>query len=198
MPRLVYASVPLLPVTLAMAAGILCGVSGWAVPLVVCSLTLAAVLMYSRRTYLAIILCAMTLGSVEAMLFIPGDGAAEFENVDGEFHAVVRDVKDTPSGQRELVDVHSYTVGGGQANSCRPTPVSVYIPGFTPEIRETDRIVFRGRIEPVRVSYDIPPAGQFRISSVPRNIPSYAPVARQYNQRHIYRWVEGIGTIYAP
>lgn len=155
MSRLIPASVPLLPVTLGFAAGLLCGVTEWGIAVGVIVLIAFAILLWKKQIYTALIAGSIVLGVAEGYLFIPREANEELYGSEMLFEGTVADAMETVTGQRLTVAIASRGTSSDEMQRCRPTDVSVYIPGFNPEIRQCDRLIFKAVVRPVESRHDI-------------------------------------------
>ncbi len=154
MPRIIPASVPLLPVTLSFVAGILCGVTGWGLFFCIAASVGCISLFLLKQNYAAIITCGFLLGCVEAYFFIPHEMNRELVARNLVMEGVVKDVRESDSGQRIEILVDKAGSTPGNLSDCGKTEISVYIPGFNPELRQYDRLLFNGKPEEVRARHD--------------------------------------------
>ena len=155
MPRIIPASVPLLPVTLSFVAGILCGVMGWGLFLCIIAAVAIVSLLFFRQRYSAIIICGFVLGCFEAFLFIPREINDELVSHHLVMEGTVKEVRESDSGQRLEVEVNRAGDSIGELSGCRKSVISIFIPGFNPEVRQYDRLLFKGKPTAVVVRHDI-------------------------------------------
>ncbi len=154
MPRIIPPSVPLLPVTLSFVAGILCGVTGWGLFFCIAASVGCISFFLLRQNYAAIITCGFLLGGVEAYFSVPHEMNRELVARNLVMEGVVKDVRESDSGQRIEILVDKAGGTPGNLSDCGKTEISVYIPGFNPEVRQYDRILFMGKPEEVRARHD--------------------------------------------
>lgn len=155
MSRLIPASVPLLPVTLGFAAGLLCGVAEIGIAIGCIAVAVLALQLWKKKIYPAIIVSSLILGVAEGYLFIPRGANAELEGGEMVMAGTVSDAIETVTGQRLTVIIDRKGASACDMQRCRPTNVSVYIPGFNPEIRQLDRLTFKAVVNPVIARQDI-------------------------------------------
>lgn len=155
MSRLIPASVPLLPVTLGFAAGLLCGVTEWGISIGLIALIVLVILLWKKHTYIAIIAGSIILGVAEGYLFIPRAAVDDLCGREMVYGGTVADALEAVTGQRLTVTIDSRGESVNEMERCRPFDASVYIPGFNPEVRQCDRLIFKSVVRPIVSRHDI-------------------------------------------
>ncbi len=154
-PPLSY--VPLLPVLLSLAAGVLLfNLSATAVmPLLI--MTCATALYLLKREYYGALACAMALGWSTAALHHPEPPAEECCQSNVTYQAVATSGRDTDSGYEIQGEITGYIWSGDSLlYKVSRTRATVSVPGANLNVAVGDTIYFKGDFIPYRSNPDLP------------------------------------------
>ncbi len=142
---------PLLPFTVVFIIGIILQGSGMSAGFMAVPLVAAAVMLFMKKNYAAILLCGLTVGYVVAFVHAPVPLHEDNVDVSRRYSAVAKDVRRYEPAQVLIAEVDS-----ADGVACRPFLVKLTVPSSLPEVLETDRIRFSASVAPMRSKTELP------------------------------------------
>lgn len=134
--------IPLLPFTLCLIGGVL--LQGWGVSAIFLLLTIgsAAVALFFRKVYVAILMLTVAVGYLLAYSSQPKPLPSSVWNKEISYSALVEDAAEYEAGTGLILKIDSCN-----GFKCSPFMVNGFIPSGNPIIVETDRVKFRAVME---------------------------------------------------
>lgn len=148
------ASVPLLPLTLCFAAGILLYSSGCSVWIDAVVLAVAVALFFINRYFSILTLC-ICAGFASAFIAFDVEPDTSLAGKTYFYKARIEEVSESESSQR--LNVTLIQAGDSlQLTPIRHTKASLIFPGFDPEFSRGQTLVFKAKLEPNTAMRDLP------------------------------------------
>lgn len=154
--RSAIAHIPLLPITVAYICGIIIGtyISLWWLTII--TVIVAAGLTILKQYHSATLLSGLTLGLINAILFIPNDAEPNLLSKTITYQGVVAQVKEGDSSRSAIIAIEAYGADTATLMPCHQFDMAVVIPGFTPSISVADRVTFQAIAFRPTPQYDLP------------------------------------------
>ncbi|MDE7411623.1 MAG: ComEC family competence protein [Paramuribaculum sp.] len=167
--RSVLSAFPLLPLTIAYAAGTVMGLFLWDITIAISIMLLCIVLLIIRYNYSAALGLSFLISFFSASFYSTAD---HDELTDNEliFQGTVKQHKISDTSQLMTVEIYAVADDSDTLSAIRPFDISVTLADFTPEIRPHDIITIKAKLNHPEPCTDLPYETDYNTFLIDRHI----------------------------
>jgi len=160
--KYVFANIPLLPVTTAFVAGIIAGLYFYSIAWTAVIIMIAVALIIARRYYPAVMTAAIAIGFCNSGINSDTSYIEPFTSSTRTYSAIIEEVKENDTSQTAVIKINQCGNGIATMKDCYKFRAAITIPGFSPQLNESDVIVFKAEFSPPANRTDLPDEVDYR------------------------------------